>query len=413
MSPPGLRLLILSLALGAAACSNDAGLGGNGSPCSTSSQCSSGVCTTGACVGGAAADGGPSGGTDGAVAIHDDAGPTRTLVRVVVDPGTATLVSTDGARATQTFTAMVEYSDGTTQVATPRWTSSTLVAGDIGNGTGIFTANGFSGGVVRIRATVLQGATEIFGEATLTVRLERTVITAGTDPTAPTRFIGTAMIDPTRAADIAYPIDGAVMPQNVYPADIQWRNGAAGDIFRVRLSKPSVQVTAFVAYDGSNHWLADEPAWRRFAQTDPDVAATIEVTRWDAATQQLVDGRTISLKFARAALSGTIYYWDIAAGRIVRIDDGTATRNQFMPNPQEGCVGCHSVSASGRYMAGRFGGGENYGGVLDLTKDLTGAPPPTEYPANAGSIHWWFSSWAPDETPGRARMVVTLSLIHI
>ena len=73
----------------------------------------------------------------------------------------------------------------------------------------------------------------------------------------------------------------------------------------------------------------------------------------------------IHLKFAKAALSGSIYFWGINEGRIFRIDDGTNVRVNFMPKPPvmnepsgtSQCVGCHAVSPSGRYMAGRMGGG--------------------------------------------------------
>lgn len=102
------------------------------------------------------------------------------------------------------------------------------------------------------------------------------------------------------------------------------------------------------------------------------------------------------MTFARAALTGSVYYWDIERGRIVRIDDGTATRVEFMPSPSQGCIGCHSVSPSGRYMAGRFGGGDNFGSVLDLTTALDANPAPTIWAAD--TQRWWFSSWSPDET---------------
>lgn len=393
--------LVVAAALVLTACSEDSETGIVGAACTVGSQCLSGACVDGKCAT-AGADGGVVA-DSGVVVELPDAGPTRALVRVIVDPGSTTLVATDGARATQTFTAMGEYSDGVVEAVTPRWSVTSLAVGDIALTTGLFTANGFSGGMTTIQATVRDGGREVVGSATLVVRLENVIVTPGTDPTAPTRFVGTATVDASRAALIAYPLDGAMMPQNVFPADIQWRNGAPGDLFRVRLSKPSAQVTAFLAYDGNNHWLADEPSWRRFAQTDPDAPATVEVTRWDAATQQLIDGPVVTIRFAQVALSGSIYYWDIAAGRIVRIDDGTATREQFLPNPPQGCVGCHSVSASGRYMAGRFGGGENVGGVLDLTRDLTPNPPPLEFPVTATTSRWWFSSWSPDDR----RMIVS------
>lgn len=388
------RQVIVASVFVLGACSKDPGAGSTGTPCIADSQCFSGACVQGSC-----ATNKPDAGadTDASVIVVPDAGPVRRLVRVTVDPGNTTLVSTDGARATQAFTAMGEFSDGTLGTVSPRWSLDNLTLGDINLGSGLFTASGFYGGSTQVVARVTDGATEVVGQATLLVRLENTIVTPGTDPAAPQRFGAQPTVDVARAAGVAYPLDGAVMPQNVFPADVQWRNGAAGDIFRVRVSKPSAQITAFVGYDGNNHWQVEEAAWRRLAQTDPDAPATVEVTRWDSATQQLVDGTSVSVRFAKVALSGSIYYWDIAAGRIVRINDGTNTRDSFLPNPPLGCVGCHSISTSGRYMAGRFGGGDNIAGVLDLTRDLTPNPPPLEYPVGDGTIRWWFSSWSPDD----------------
>jgi hypothetical protein len=337
----------------------------------------------------------PSGG-DSAI-DGSDTGPARMLVSIRVEPPMAELVAIDGAMPTQAFTATAVYSDGTeTTSIGPVWTSSDLSSGEIDPAGGLFTANGAIGGTSTITATVPSGSTEISGSATIRVRLERTLI-PDTILDAPTRFgAATPIDDAIRAAGLVYPLDQVVMPQNVYPADIQWTVGAAGDLFRVTITKPDAVVIAYLAHDGLNHYLVDEPAWRSVAQTNPDAPATLVVDRLEAATGALVNGTPRTMTFARAALTGSVYYWDIERGRIVRIDDGTATRVEFLPNPSQGCVGCHSVSPSGRYMAGRFGGGDNYGSVLDLTTDLTPNPAPTLWPANTQL--WWFSSWSPDET---------------
>ncbi|HJK93990.1 MAG TPA: hypothetical protein RMH26_24840, partial [Polyangiaceae bacterium LLY-WYZ-15_(1-7)] len=263
---------------------------------------------------------------------------------------------------------------------------------------------------------------ELTATATVEVTLVRELVAPGAPADAADRF-ATPADDASRAAGVVYPLDGVVMPQNVYPADVQWTRGAEGDLFRVRLEKPHARVTAYVLHGGAgfgNHWLVEETAWRAVAQTDPDDAATLSVDRWIAASSEAVAGAPIELTFARAALTGSVYYWDIQRGRIVRIDDGTATPEEFMPTPPVDsfsspgpCVGCHTVSNSGRYMAGRLGGGENIGAVFDLTTDLTSDPPPTVYPLQRGdfnmgaptSARWWFSSWSPDDT----RMVLSVT----
>ena len=334
-----------------------------------------------------------------------DAGPPVVLATIAVDPASADLVSIDGTMPTQAFSVIGTYSDGSTRVVLgPTFTVVPISLGEIDVASGLFTANGVIGGTATITARVPDPAGGAMLEATATVRvrLERTILGDGVPADVADRFT-TLVTDDTRHALLVYPLDGAVMPQNVYPADVQWMNGAAGDLFRVTIAKPDLTVTAYLAYDSdpTRHWLVDGAAWRSAAQTNTDADATVTVDRFVAATSEAIVGSPVHVHFARAALTGSVYYWDIARGRIVRIDDGTATRNEFMPNPEQGCVGCHAVSPSGRYMAGRLGGGENTGTVYDLTTDLTAAPPAGLFAT--GRVNWWFSSWSPDET----RLVVS------
>ena len=126
-----------------------------------------------------------------------------------------------------------------------------------------------------------------------------------------------------------------------------------------------------------NHWLVDRVAWEILARSDSADPLIITVDRLEAATGEAIAGSPLTMRFASAALTGSVYYWDIAAGRILRIDDGTAVADSFMPSPPgalnaaERCVGCHTVSPSGRYMVGRLGGGQNIAAVFDLTLNLT------------------------------------------
>lgn len=330
-----------------------------------------------------------------------DTGPV--VIAVTVTPTSAALVSIDGAPASQQFSVSATWSDGNQLTVTPAWTVDPVVLGTVDAASGVFTANGRFGGDGRVIATY-RG---VSGEASLRVRLEQTIIVAGTPTTAPSLFNTPPITDPARAAQILYPLDGAVMPQNVPPAEIQWDRSAPGDVFRIRLTKPNVSAIIFESTAVPNYrdsWVVDLDGWRRIAQSEPEEWASITVDRWEAATQQVIAGVPVQVRFPRAALLGSIYYWDIVRGRIVRINDGTATRDEFMPSPPLGCVGCHSVSTSGRYMAGRFGGGENVGGVLDLTQNLTTNPPPLQFPVTSTTVRWWFSAWSPDDS----RMVVSV-----
>ncbi|MEC7523049.1 MAG: hypothetical protein VYE22_24440 [Myxococcota bacterium] len=386
---------ILSALFTLAAAGCDCGGPTGGDTCTSNADCEADqVCVDAVCE--ARPDAG-EGGDDGGGRM--DTGLPVTLTGVRVEPASVELVSADGARPTQDFEVVGEYSDGSElPLAGPVWELDNVSIGLVDVASGLFTANGAIGGTSMVTATVPNptGGPALVGTASIRVRLERTLVPAEI-PDAPARFdAATPVDDAARAAEVVYPLDQVVMPQNVYPADVQWMRGAAGDLFRVTLTKPDVTVVAYVAFDGDNHWLVESSAWRAVAQTNPDDPASLTVDRLEAASGEVVRGAPLGMTFARAALTGSVYYWDIERGRIVRIDDGTATRVEFMPDPPQGCVGCHSVSPSGRYMAGRFGGGDNFGSVLDLTTDLTASPAPTLWSPNRQ--YWWFSSWSPDES---------------
>ncbi len=335
----------------------------------------------------------------------------NSVASLAIEPAVADLVSVDAAEVTQQFSAVATLTDGSTNSTLPTiWEIDDLRIGRIGERDGVFTGNGLVGGEATITATLVDDASKS-ATAIVRVRLERELITMGSPADIAMSFQGAGVDDAARAAAMVYPLEGAVMPQNVYPADVQWERGVAGDRFRITLEKPNAKITAYAEHSGAgfgNHWLVDEDSWRSIAQTDPTDEMTITVDRWEAASSEYLRGAPVTMRFAEAALSGSVYYWDIAAGRIVRINDGSGTREEFMPTPPtspngESCVGCHTVSNDGRYMVGRLGGGYNAGAVFDLTQDLTQSPPPTEYAVSGSSPYWNFATWSPDNS----RLVVT------
>ncbi len=407
------RLAIALLLFASPACSS--GTGGE-APCTVTSDCPMGrACVDGHCTAL------PSGsGSDGSTSTVDGSAPdapeTRRAVSLRIEPTSAELLARDGAMPTQRFTAVLVYDDGSEAPASgPRFTIDPLLLGHLDEASGLFTSNGLFGGTATVSVQVdVPGGETLSAEASLTVRVERTLLGDGVPSDAPSRFPDGLLDEESRGAGLVYPLQGAVAPQNVSPFEIQWLRGDPGDVFRITLSKPHVTVRGYVVHHGSGFrfaWLVDQDAWRSLAQSDPDAPMTIRVDRWVAASDEAIRGAERSMRFARAALTGTIYYWDIAAGRIVRIHDGTAEREYFMPTPpwdredrppehRSRCIGCHSVSPSGRYMAGRLGGGYNIGAVFDLTTDLSGDPPPTVFPLHRTAPHspmWEMSSWSPDE----------------
>jgi hypothetical protein len=332
-----------------------------------------------------------------------------TLDSLAIEPQLLELTSTEGSRPTGDFDIIATYSDGSEENyrGAVEFDMDNPNLGYIDEDVGDFTASGVAGGEATVTATPLDVPGFEPMTATVRVQLEYTV----EGPNLPADYaqkFGSSQVDAAAGPNVVYPLDGVVMPQNVYPADIQWTRGVQNDVFKITLSKSGATVEAFVAHTGTdfqNHWLVAEEPWNALAQTEPGEPLAIRVERWIAAEDRTVrDERDLSMTFAPGSLAGSIYYWAVQEGRIKRIDDGSGTADSFMPTPpfdkdnSERCVGCHSVSNSGRYMVGRLGGGDNIGAIFDLTKDLTGDPPPTEYPLTSDGANWWFSSWSPDDS---------------
>jgi hypothetical protein len=356
--------------------------------CPSGQVCSKNVCQPGATLG----DGGFVGG-DGGVVDSD-------IVGIEISPRDVVLTTALGMPVPANFTATLRRSDGSTLPAgsTVLWSLNTRTIGDVNGGSGAFLATGVQAGQVTLIATVTTRAgTMVKDSTTITVKINKDTVGTGVPPdiamTFPMPTPGTA----AQAAGLVYPLNNALMPQNVFAADIQWLVGNAGDVFRVTMSKPNIKlVTYFKAADGTNHFLPEAAEWRAFVQSDADAEGEITVDRWPAGAGPSYSGTPVKVKFARAALSGSVYFWEVASERLLRIDDGTNQAVAFLNNKPIGCAGCHTVSPSGRYISVRFNSGNGYGSVFDLTVDLSGPTPPSLYPIDR--TRYFFSTWSPSET---------------
>ncbi len=343
-----------------------------------------------------------------------DATPTRDLVAVRVTPERATIEAMWGTAGTQDFTAVGTFSDGRTATLTNvAWSTrpATSAAGSIGPESGRFTATGTAGGAFVVTATVERaGASALTATSELEVRVRREVTAVGTAPVAPTeamRFWSAMRVsDAARALRVLYPLDGAVMPANVPPPDVQWEGGSEGDLLLARLAKPHAELRAWVRHTGAGFrfdYAVDADGWRALLESDTDAPLTVSVDRFDAARAEVVSSAPVSVRVARAALSGTIYYWDLSEGRIQRLDAITAERTLAIPSPPpkpdapdmgNRCVACHTVSRNGRYMSAELWGGDRASTVFDLSSSmLSRDPAPTLF--TPGPVYL-FSTFSPD-----------------
>lgn len=205
---------------------------------------------------------------------------------------------------------------------------------------------------------------------------------------------------------ILYPLDDVLLPRNVYSPDVQWEpEGVAGDLYRIRFAGTPTTLTAYVAHSGAafeHDWLAPEAAWRTLAMADAGTTMTLTVDRWEAGASTVHVGPSIAVRIARGSIAGAVYYWTLGSfsgteGRIVRVRQGTGRApvvENFMPTPTispdgERCAACHGLSRNGNMLAVSLDDG-TFGGVYDLTTDLTVADPPMVFRFDAS---WFYAAF--------------------
>lgn len=350
-------------------------------PCASDAECSMGDrCLDGVCS--------PP---EGMMTIPDGGSESS---EIHISPEAAVLSSVDGVVATERFEVVEVRADGTERVVPGAlWSLGHMRVGDI-DGEGLFTANGRAGGEVSLRAEVVVNGALRVATGTVTVRVERTLLADGVAPEMASTFPAPSAGEPGTQPEPLYPLEGAVMPANVFPPTIQWAPlGAEGDVFRVTLTKPHASIRAYLVNTaGFTHaWPIPGDLWQAIADSDPDADVEVTVDRLDAASGVAIAGASARhFHLARGSVFGAVYYEHRTPGvppRIYRIDPETGARDTVVANPPPDsaggrCIGCHALSHDGRYLwADNDEGATTY----DLTTDLTGDPAPTRYPATGGA----------------------------
>lgn len=237
------------------------------------------------------------------------------------------------------------------------------------------------------------------------------VIGPGAPADAADRFGAPEGTDPSATPSIVYPLDGVLLPRNVYSPDVQWDGaGAAGDLYRVRFTGGPISLTAYVIHSGAafrDDYVIDYPAWRSLLGVSAGARLSLTVDRWDSARDLVFRSTPVVVRIARGSIAGAVYYWALGTfggteGRILRVRQGTDAApvvENFMPTPPAGgggqrCAACHGLSRDGNRLAVSFDDG-SFGGVVDLTEDLSGATPPLVF---RFSSSWFFAAFDPTGT---------------
>ena len=215
-------------------------------------------------------------------------------------------------------------------------------------------ATGLRGGIGTVSFSSPQHGLE--ATTSLTVKLHLTDDSDGVDPGVKQAFDDATLPDPSM--QILYPFDETVFPRGLRGPVLQWNGGNPGDVYYVHVDGPTFEFEGWSLVPPPSRYefpRLPEDVWLKLTDSSSgDV--NVNVARWDGTQAYLPVSRT--WRIAPANLTGTIYYWEVNTGSVVRVRPGDDGPEHFLEAP-EGvtCVACHSVSKDGSTIVASFHGG--------------------------------------------------------
>lgn len=242
------------------------------------------------------------------------------------------------------------------------WDVDRLDVASIDTSTGELGASGIAGGLVAVTFTSLEGSAEV--TATVKLHLHDD---GGVDPATQGMFGGGGALDPSLT--LLYPYTDTVFPRDLVGPVVQWDGGAATDVYYVHLDAPTFEYEGYVTNAVPGRYaFPTEPVdvWQKLTRSVVAADVAVELQRYDGTTvYQPVQS---SWHIADAELIGTIYYWEVNQGNVVRLRVGDPAPEQFIQKPPGvTCVACHSVSADGTTLVAAFHGGYSPWGTFETS----------------------------------------------
>ncbi|MEO7331896.1 MAG: hypothetical protein ABI193_25190, partial [Minicystis sp.] len=341
------RTALLACSILAAAVAAPLACGGGGSGGSTgASTTRAATTTTGSGMGG-------QGGQDLFDAGSDD------VVSITITPENPTIEVVNGVLpAALVFTAKgITKGGASVDLANGSWDLDRLDLGAIDNTSGSFTASGLVGGVGKVKLTY--GGTS--GTTNATVKLHFTSEPQPIDPSIKGQFGQAGQADPAMA--LLYPYDKTVFPRGLIGPTIQWNGGSPADIYYLHATSSTFEYEAWTMVPPPSRYDLPAEIWKKLTDSvSGDI--TLSLQRHDGSQAYL--GTTRTWTIAPANLAGTIYFWEVNSGNVVRINPGDNAPQDFLQKPPgETCVACHSVSKNGSRLVASFKGGYSPWGTFD------------------------------------------------
>lgn len=307
-----------------------------------------------ACGGGGSAPGGGIGpGNDdasvegGGFDLDGGTGDPGKLAKIEIEPATAALTVTNGdlsaASASVTFQAKATYADGRTAAFNGcTWSIDRIDLGSFTAST--LKASGGAGG----KGTVTCSASGLSAKAAVTVDLVDEVDDAGLDATTKKDLVAASIADP-QVKKLLYPYDKTVLPRGVAAPELMWTGASASDVYALRLAEPGMTYTAYFKAGTPARATIPGATWTKLLDTaTPTTPLTATLYRLaGGAGGTAFKSTSQSWTIANANLKGSIYYWRINGGTVVRIKPGASAPEAYLKPSGGRCIACHSVSHDG------------------------------------------------------------------
>jgi hypothetical protein len=153
------------------------------------------------------------------------------------------------------------------------------------------------------------------------------------------------------------PEDGALFPQNWLRPRFHFIAPGGQNLFEIRLHSDK-EANDFVVYTAQSTWTMDSSTWSKLAAHLVDQPITVTVRGGVFNGSQLVGGpqlgSTATFTIAPADAAGAIVYWTTSNGTALRgFTIGQETVQDILRPAQAttACVGCHSSTPDGRFVA--------------------------------------------------------------
>lgn len=306
---------------------------------------------------------------DGGSLLFD--GGTDPVESVTITPADPAVEVLNGVLPTPiAFVAKGLTKGGATVDLTGEWTFDRLDVAGINPGSGSLSATGLVGG----KGTVTFKSGSLVATTTATVKLHYTDDPQGVDPAIKQQLGQASATD--GAMQMLYPYDKTVFPRGLAGPTIQWNGGNAGDIYYIHATSPTFEFESWGTLPPPSRYdfpKGSADIWKKLTDsTSGDI--TISVQRHDGAQPYLPVTRTWTI--APANLTGTIYFWEVNSGAVVRLKPGDTQPEAFLqlgslpanPDPTSGgktCTACHSVSKNGTTIVTAFNGSASPWGTFD------------------------------------------------